>query len=84
MPRSQVTHTGGVNWRTRDNKLEGENLQEVYLLHFLAKPGAEKAQLGVFGCSESIGIGFKGIWRLLLQVFLQGSFRELQGAQGHQ
>jgi hypothetical protein len=45
----------GVIWRTRDNKLEGENFQEVYLLHFLAKPGAEKAQLGVFGCSGAIG-----------------------------
>jgi hypothetical protein len=47
--------TQGVFWRTRDNKLEGENFQEVYLLHFLAKPGAEKAQLGVFGCSGAIG-----------------------------
>jgi hypothetical protein len=28
--------------------------QEAYLLQFLAKQGAEKAQLGVFGCSKSI------------------------------
>jgi hypothetical protein len=31
------------------------NFQEVYLLQFLAKPGAEKTQLGVFGCSKAIG-----------------------------
>jgi hypothetical protein len=31
------------------------NFEEAYLLQFLAKPGAEKAQLGVFGCSEAIG-----------------------------
>jgi hypothetical protein len=31
------------------------NLQEAYLLQFLAKRGAEKAQLGVFGLSEAIG-----------------------------
>jgi hypothetical protein len=31
------------------------NFQEAYLLQFLAKQGAEKAQLGVFGCSRVIG-----------------------------
>jgi hypothetical protein len=31
------------------------NFQEAYLLQFLAKPGAEKAQLGVFGHSKAIG-----------------------------
>jgi hypothetical protein len=31
------------------------NFQEAYLLQFLAKPGAEKAQLGVFGRFEAIG-----------------------------
>jgi hypothetical protein len=31
------------------------NFQETYLLQFLAKRGDEKAQLGVFGCSEAIG-----------------------------
>jgi hypothetical protein len=31
------------------------NFQEAYLLQFLAKQGAEKAQLGVFGRSEAIG-----------------------------
>jgi hypothetical protein len=31
------------------------NFQEAYLLQFLAKRGAEKAQLGVFGRSEAIG-----------------------------
>jgi hypothetical protein len=31
------------------------DFQEAYLLHFLAKRGAEKAQLGVFGRSEAIG-----------------------------
>jgi hypothetical protein len=33
----------------------GKNFQEVYFLHFLAKPGAERAQLGVFGHSGAIG-----------------------------
>jgi hypothetical protein len=32
-----------------------ENFQEPYLLQFLAKPGAENAQLGVFGHSKDIG-----------------------------
>jgi hypothetical protein len=31
------------------------NFQEAYLLQFLAKSGAEKSQLGVFGHSEAIG-----------------------------
>jgi hypothetical protein len=31
------------------------NFQEAYLLQFLAKRGAEKAQLGVFGHSKAIG-----------------------------
>jgi hypothetical protein len=31
------------------------NFQEAYLLQFLAKLGAEKDQLGVFGNSEAIG-----------------------------
>jgi hypothetical protein len=31
------------------------NFQESYLLQFLAKQGAKKAQLGVFGNSEAIG-----------------------------
>jgi hypothetical protein len=31
------------------------NFQEAYLLQFLAKQGAEKAQLWVFGRSEAIG-----------------------------
>jgi hypothetical protein len=31
------------------------NFQEAYLLQFLAKRGAEKAQLGVFGRSGAIG-----------------------------
>jgi hypothetical protein len=31
------------------------NLQEAYLLQFLAKAGAEKAQLGVLGRSKAIG-----------------------------
>jgi hypothetical protein len=74
------SHRGAI-WKTRDYKLEEENLQEVYLLRFLAKPGAERSQLGVFGCSEAIGIVFKGILRLLLQFFLQGSSIELQGAR---
>jgi len=34
--------------------LKGD-FQEVYLLQFLAKWGAEKAQLGVCGCSRAIG-----------------------------
>jgi hypothetical protein len=32
-----------------------EDFQEAYLLHFLSKRGAEKAQLGVFGHSGAIG-----------------------------
>jgi hypothetical protein len=31
------------------------NLHEAFLLHFLAKRGAKKAQLGVFGRSKAIG-----------------------------
>jgi hypothetical protein len=31
------------------------NFQEAYILQFLAKRGAKKAQLGVFGHSEAIG-----------------------------
>jgi hypothetical protein len=31
------------------------NFQEAYLLQILAKSGAEKAQLGVFGRFEAIG-----------------------------
>ena len=34
--------------------LKGD-FQEAYLLQFLAKRGAEKAQLGVFERSEAIG-----------------------------
>jgi hypothetical protein len=33
----------GCKFASRYIKLEGENFQEVQLLHFLAKPGAEKA-----------------------------------------
>jgi hypothetical protein len=32
----------------------GRNFQEVIPTHFLAKPGAGRAQLGVFGCSGAI------------------------------
>jgi hypothetical protein len=32
------------------------NFREAYLLQFLAKSGVEKAQLGVFGRSEAIGV----------------------------
>jgi hypothetical protein len=35
--------------------LKGENFQEAYLLHVLAKLGAEKAQVGVFGHFGAIG-----------------------------
>jgi hypothetical protein len=42
-------HFGGAktikNW---------ENFQEVIPTHFMAKPGAGRAQLGVFGCSIAI------------------------------
>jgi hypothetical protein len=31
-----VQRTGGVFWRTRDNKLEGRGWQEASLSHFLA------------------------------------------------
>ena len=54
----------GAFWRTRDNKLEGKSFQEVYLLHFLSKPDAEKSQLGVFGCSEAIGAVYSAVWAL--------------------
>ena len=40
--------------------LKGD-FQEAYLFQFLAKRGAEKAQLRVFGRSESIGEVFTGI-----------------------
>jgi hypothetical protein len=40
---------------SRDNKLLGKNFQEVYFSQFLAKPGAGRAQLGVFGHSGAIG-----------------------------
>jgi hypothetical protein len=33
----------------------GKNFQEVYFSQFLAKPGAGRAQLGVFGHSGAIG-----------------------------
>ena len=39
---------------SRDNKLEGENFQEVFSSHFLAKQGVGRAQLGVFGHSGAI------------------------------
>jgi hypothetical protein len=35
--------------------LKGD-FQEAYLLQFLAKQGVKKAQLGVFGRSEVIGV----------------------------
>jgi hypothetical protein len=35
--------------------LKGD-FQEAYLLQFLAKQGAKKAHLGVFGHSEAIGV----------------------------
>jgi hypothetical protein len=35
--------------------LKGD-FQEAYLLQFLAKRGAKKSQLGVFGRSEAIGV----------------------------
>jgi hypothetical protein len=31
-----VQRTGGAFWQTKDNKLEGREWQEAYLLHFLA------------------------------------------------
>jgi hypothetical protein len=39
---------------TETTNLKG-NFQEGYLLQFLAKRGAKKAQLGVFGRSGAIG-----------------------------
>jgi hypothetical protein len=33
----------------------GKNFKEGYFSHFLAKPGAERAQTGVFGHSGAIG-----------------------------
>jgi hypothetical protein len=37
------------------SSLKGD-FQEAYVLQFLAKRGVEKAQLGVFGRSEAIGV----------------------------
>jgi hypothetical protein len=48
--RRQEVHFGDPE----TTSLKG-NFQEAYLLQFLAKRGAEKAQLGVFGRSEAIG-----------------------------
>ena len=48
-------------------------------MRFLAKSGVVKAQLGVFGCAESIGDVFTGIWRLLMNFFNHLSLRKLQG-----
>jgi hypothetical protein len=61
-------------------ELEGEKWQRAYLLKLFAKSGAVKAQLGVFGCSESIGDVFIGIWILLMQVFYHLILRKLQEA----
>jgi hypothetical protein len=41
-----------------------ENIQEAYLLQFLAKRGAEKSQLGVFGRSEAIEAIYLTFWAL--------------------
>ena len=41
--------TQWVCFGKKKQQVIGENFQEVYFLHFLAKPGAERAQLGVFG-----------------------------------
>jgi hypothetical protein len=71
-----------VFWRTKGSKLEGENLQEVYLLHFFAKPGAEKSQLGVFGCSKSIGIGFKRNLETSIADFSTGKFQRAPKSPG--
>jgi hypothetical protein len=45
------------------------NFQEAYLLQFLTKSGAEKAQLGVFGCFEAIGAIYFGILRIVKHIF---------------
>jgi hypothetical protein len=49
-----LKHKGAI-CRTRDNKVEGERLQEGYLLHFSTVSGAERAQTGVLGCCGAIG-----------------------------
>jgi hypothetical protein len=48
--------------------LKGD-FQEAYLLQFLAKRGAEKAQLGVFGRSEAIGAVYFGILSIVKHIF---------------
>jgi hypothetical protein len=40
---------------SKDNKFLGKNFEEVYFSQFLAKPGAGRAQLGVFGHFGTIG-----------------------------
>jgi hypothetical protein len=39
----------------KDNKEFGKTFQGVIPSQFLAKPGAGRAQLGVFGCSGANG-----------------------------
>jgi hypothetical protein len=44
-----------VHFGEQRQQVLGKNFQEGYFLQFLAKPGAERAQLGVFGHSRAIG-----------------------------
>jgi hypothetical protein len=49
-----TVRTTWVFWRAETTTL-GKIFQEEYFSHFLAKPGAERAQTGVFGHSGAIG-----------------------------
>jgi hypothetical protein len=58
--RHGKTHRPGsvtqwVHFGEQRQQVIGKNFQEVYFSQFLAKPGAERAQLGVFGHSGAIG-----------------------------
>jgi hypothetical protein len=46
--------TGGAFWRAKTTSYWGKLPGSVFSLIFLAKPGAERAQLGVFGHSGAI------------------------------
>ena len=46
----------GAKCRTRDSIVEGENFKGGYLLHFSTVSGAERAQTGVLGRWEAIGV----------------------------
>jgi hypothetical protein len=47
--------TQWVHFEVQRQQVIGGNFQELYFFNFLAKPGVERAQLGVLGHSRAIG-----------------------------